>query len=177
MKGLSAKDLLEIGAQWHRNCYCETTDKNKLERDKTRYQINGESNIKGKGRPSSAPRSVCDRLTRSANEIFNREACFFCQGNDPKKDGDIIHSCQSKNSANSIKDIVDKSDNAKWKVQLADILAEGDFLARDIVYHRSCKTTHWRNYVQASGRQTSREGTDESTLYIAAEKEFLYQLL
>ena len=51
LKGLSAKDLLESGAKWHHNCYSETTDKNKLERDKTRYQINSETNFKGKGRP------------------------------------------------------------------------------------------------------------------------------
>jgi hypothetical protein len=152
LKGLSPNELLELGAQWHRNCYCETTDKNKLERDKKRYQMNSENNLKGKGRPSSASGSVSSRWTRSGKESFNRDACFFCQGSDPETARDAIHSCQSKNSANSIKDIVDKSDNAKWKVQLADILAEDDFLARDIVYHKSCKTEYWRKHVHASFR-------------------------
>jgi hypothetical protein len=49
LKGLPPNELLELGAQWHRNCYCETTDKNKLERDKKRYQMNSENNLKGKG--------------------------------------------------------------------------------------------------------------------------------
>lgn len=142
LKGLSANELLELGAQWHRNCYCETTDKNKLERDKQRYQMNSENNFKGKERPSLASESVCTRLKRSGKESFNRDACFFCQGSDPETARDAIYSCQSKNSANSIKDIVNKSDNAKWKVQLADILSENDFLARDIVYHQSCKTKY-----------------------------------
>jgi hypothetical protein len=101
LKGLSPNELLELGAQWHRNCYCETTDKNKLERDKKRYQMNSENNLKGKGRPSSASGSVSSRWTRSGKESFNRDACFFCQGSDPETARDAIHSCQSKNSANS----------------------------------------------------------------------------
>ncbi|CAB3993633.1 Hypothetical predicted protein [Paramuricea clavata] len=160
LKGLSPNKLLELGAQWHRNCYCETTEKNKLERDKKRYQMNSENNLKGKGRPSSG--SVSCRLTRS--------------GSDPETARDAIHSCQSKNSANSIKDIVDKNDNAKWKVQFADILAKDDFLARDIVYHKSCKTKYWRKHVQASDRQSSCTDANKSTLFIAAEIEFFDHL-
>ena len=57
LKGLSSKDLLELGAKWHRNCYSETTDKNKLERDKKKYQINSETDFKGKGRPSTSESS------------------------------------------------------------------------------------------------------------------------
>ena len=34
LKGLSANELLELGARGHRNCYSKTTDENKLERDK-----------------------------------------------------------------------------------------------------------------------------------------------
>lgn len=71
---------------------------------------------------------------------------------------------------------MDKSDNAKWKVQLADIIADGDFLARDIVYHQSCKTTYWRKYVQPSDRQSSCKDADLSILFIAAEIEFLDHL-
>ncbi|CAB3982954.1 Hypothetical predicted protein [Paramuricea clavata] len=39
LKGLSPNELLELGAQWRRNC--ETTDKNKLERDKKRWSLPG----------------------------------------------------------------------------------------------------------------------------------------
>lgn len=36
---------------------------------------------------------------------------------------------------------------------IADILAEGDFLPRDIVYHSSCKTAHWYMYVQKPSKK------------------------
>ena len=71
---------------------------------------------------------------------------------------------------------MDKSDNAKWKVQLADVITDDDFLARAIVYDKSCKTTYWRKYVQASGRQSSCKDADELILFIAAEIEFLDHL-
>jgi hypothetical protein len=81
-----------------------------------------------------------------------------------------------KNSGISIKDIVDKSDNARWKVRLADILVEDDFLVRDIVYHKSCKTEYWRKFVQVTERQSSHKDAGESALFLAAEMEFFDHL-
>ena len=40
LSGTIGADLQSKGAQWHRNCYSDTTDKNKIESDKKRYEIN-----------------------------------------------------------------------------------------------------------------------------------------
>ena len=43
-------------------------------------------------------------------------------------------------------------------VRLADILVDGDFLARDIVYHNSCKMAHWKR----QQKQSTCTGTESS---------------
>lgn len=60
---------------------------------------------------------------------------------------------------------------------MADIISEGDFLARDIVYHKSCKTTYWRIYVQGPERRTeTNQNSEETIFFIAAEMEFYDEL-
>lgn len=65
-----------------------------------------------------------------------------------------------------------------WKLNIADILAEKDFLSRDIKYHKSCHTTHWRHYVQRHKRYTKNKTyTMEDTVeFISAEIEFITEL-
>lgn len=173
--GITASDLLQKGAKWHRSCYSETTDKNKAKRDEIKY-LNNPEKRKGKGRPTLSVESS-SVLLRSATERFDREKCFFCQGQNTEKDNEILYACRSENSGISVKEIVDKSDNASWKVQLADIISEGDFLARDIVYHKSCKTTYWRIYVQGPERRTeTNQNSEETIFFIAAEMEFYDEL-
>ena len=89
----------------------------------------------------------------------------------------MTHACQSKSCAESISSIVHNSDNTTWKVQMADILAEGDFLARDIVYHQTCKTTHWQRYVQGPQRSaTPFKDCEDIVAFVAAEAEFYDEL-
>ena len=57
------------------------------------------------------------------------------------------------------------------KVRLADVLAEGDFHARDIVCHSSCKLAHWSHYVKALGKVAQKKDDGET-----AEVEF-YSIL
>ena len=107
---------------------------------------------------------------RSSVDAFKRNECFFCQGKDSSKTGEQTHACQSANSAKAIREIVEKSGNRLWKLQLADVIAEDDFLARDVVYHKSCKTKHWKTYIQAPKRRNAAGETDARL--IAAEMEF-----
>ena len=103
---------------------------------------------KEKGRPTSTSTthdcsesadSVKVSLTRSQVSRFNREQCFYCQdfkrdkkharsGSNPEK----VHLCRSSHIGKSIQKIIDVSQNVQWKLNMADILAEGDFLSRDI---------------------------------------------
>ena len=67
---------------------------------------------------------------------------FFCCGNDTNKSKETLHACQSQNCGKSIREIVDNSNNPQWKVQIANITAWDDFLAKDIVYHKAAKLQH-----------------------------------
>jgi hypothetical protein len=171
--GLTAAHLLSKGAQWHRNCYSDATNKSNTERDERKYHP---SNTVERTRTKCAGRPSDIRLTRSVCPMFDRNECFFCQGKDVSKVDEVRHACQSESVAKSIQDIIHNSDNDSWKVQLADIIAEGDFLARDIVYHSSCKVTYWRKYVQGPKRSsTGNEG--EYAALLSAEIEFYDELL
>lgn len=191
LHGLSPKDLEENHASWHRSCYGEITHKQHTERDKARWQkalAEKDSSVlssRAAGRPASTsslsqytPSPAAARVTRSCIQAFNRNLCFYCQGvkYEPKKKG--LHECRTSNIGKSIQEIVDASDNQVWKVHLADIIAEGDFLSRDIKYHKTCHTTHWRHYVQRP-RRLSKDADDaelNKVQFISAELEFFAEL-
>lgn len=60
---------------------------------------------------------------------------------------------------------------------MADILAEGDFLSRDIRYHTSCHLMHWQRYVQQPQSSNKDQQSDEETVaYVLAEIEFIDEL-
>ena len=78
-----------------------------------------------------------------------------------------------------MQDIADASGNEKWRVNLANIITDGDFLSRDIKYHKSCHTTNWRKYKQAKERVSSREplaAAENTVKFISAEIEFRAEL-
>eukprot|EP00794_Sanderia_malayensis_P002269 gene2269-2607_t len=136
--------------------YVEATNKTSIQRDEKKHQC--EVTKKGRGRPSQS-QEPSDNVEasmalkpspmkrRSSVDVFKYIECFFYQGKDSSKTGEQTHACQSTNSAKAIREIVEKSGNRLWKLQLADVIAEDDFLARDIVYHKSCERKHWKMYI------------------------------
>eukprot|EP00112_Aurelia_sp_Birch-Aquarium-sp1_P010679 Seg2275.1 transcript_id=Seg2275.1/GoldUCD/mRNA.D3Y31 product="hypothetical protein" protein_id=Seg2275.1/GoldUCD/D3Y31 len=184
LRGLSATDLQELKALWHRDCYSEATNKTSIQRDEKRHQAAGAVVRKGRGRPGQSELESSDYAEasetivlkpsplkrRSSVDTFKRNECFFCQGKDSGKTEEQTRACQSANSAKAIREIVEKSGNRVWKLQVADVIAEDDFLARDIVYHKSCKTKYWKNYIQAPKRRNAA-GESDARL-IAAKMKF-----
>ena len=71
-------------------------------------------------------------------------------------------------------EIVRSSDNDSWKVRLADAIADGDLLSRDVVYHNTCKIGAWRKFVQGPKRYASQSCVDISL--VIAEIEFFDNL-
>ena len=61
---------------------------------------------------------------------------------------EVLHEYSNSNIGKSIQEIVDDSDNEVWKANLAGITEEGDYLSRDIKYHKGCHTSHWQYYVK-----------------------------
>jgi len=202
LHGLSAEILERNHAVWHRTCYSEVTHKGHTDRDKKRYEkaLSAKSSSvlsykKEGGRPMSSSTTMPDSsesaesmkrsLTRSHVSPFNRELCFYCQdikhekkharsGSNPEQ----VHLCRTSDIGKSVKKIVDASHNDQWKLNMADILAEGDFLSRDIRYHTSCHTMHWQRYVQQPQRLSNRDNqSDKDTVAsISAEIEFFAEL-
>ena len=172
LRGLSANDLQELKALWHRDCYSEATNKTSIQRDEKKHQAAGEVAKKVRRRPGQPELESSDNAEasettalkpsplkrRSSVDAFKRTECFFCQGKDSGKTEERTHACQSANSAQAIREIVQKSNNPVWKLQLADVIAKDDFLARDIVYHKSCRTKHWKTWIQAPKRRNAAGG-------------------
>ena len=76
-----------------------------------------------------------------------------------------------------IQDIVDASGNEQWTINLANIITDGDFLSRDIKYHKNCHTANWRKYIQVTERISKREYQAENTVeFISADIEFIAEL-
>jgi hypothetical protein len=91
-----------------------------------------------------------------------------------------VHLCRSSDIGTSIQNIVAASDNELWKLNMADMIAQGDFLSRDIRYHKSCHTKQWQQFVQQPQRHstyTRKYPSDEDTVaFISAEIEFIAEL-
>ena len=208
LHGLTADFLEQNHAVWHRTCYSEVTHKLHTERDRKRFErtlsakdSNTLSSRKEKGRPTSSRTSpVCDNapslqcgdpskrsLTRSHVNSFKRNLCFYCQ--DIKHDikharaGSIpeqVHVYRSSDIGKSIQNIVAASDNDLWKLNMTDIIAEGDFLSRDIQYHTSCHMKQWQQYVQQPQRCSASTRTcpsaEDTVNFISAEIEFTAEL-
>ena len=202
LHGLSAEMLEQNRAVWHRACYSEVTHRVHTDRDKNRYQkaLSAKNSSllfynKEGGRPlstnatvsgdSSFTDTVSRTLTRSLVSSFNRELGFYCQDIKHEKkharaglNPEPIHLCTSSNIGRSIQEVVNKSDNELWKLNMTEMLVERDFLSRDIRYHKSCHTMHWQHYVQQS-QKPSMQGAnaDENTVaFISADIEFIAEL-
>ena len=195
LHGLSAQDLKQNNAGWHRSCYGEITHKQHTERDNARWMkalAEKDSSIlssRGPGRPAAmtcvsqdTASSSAGKVTRSFIQIFNRDHCFYCQKvkHEAKKRDEVLHECITSNIGKSIQEIIDASNNDVWKVNVADIIAEGDFLSRDIKYHKSCHTTHWRHYIQRPRRLSTDDDNGDADKvnveFIAAEIEYFAEL-
>ena len=194
LSGISGKELNNQHAVWHKSCHGKATHKQHIERDKARYDkavLSQESSVlsysKVGGRPpasqtSNTPKQATpastSTLTRSRYPPFQKEHCFFCQ-NEKICGGktERLITCRSVDIGVSIQNIVDVSGNEQWKVNLANIITDGDFLSRDMKYHKNCHTINWRKYIQAKERVSNREHQAENTVeFISAEIEFSAEL-
>ena len=69
-------------------------------------------------------------LIRSRYPQFRNEQCFYCQ-NEKICGGktERLVTCQSSNIGVPIQDLVDVSGHERWKVNLAHIITDADFLS------------------------------------------------
>ena len=124
------------------------THKQHIERDKGRYEgatCQTDTHIltggKKRGRPflGNHPVQHGQNIRQGHPYHHFNGTCSFSVSlqNKTKKQGQSTSSaCRSTDIGKSVEQIVQASNNNLWKLNLADIPADKDFLARDITYHK-----------------------------------------
>ena len=79
----------------------------------------------------------------------------------------------SANVGAQIAEIVRLCDDEAWKVvNYAKLINQMDALSRDILYHKSCITEHWRTCQLKSAGLGSAQKDNDTLDFLAAEIQF-----
>ena len=115
-------ELLDRGMSYHKQCYKNLTNKEKIESCRMRFEKGSASGVasdilkKKVGRPSSnlfqSSASLSRRVTR--DKLFYKDKCIFCQ---EVKDVDL-HEVSTRNMGRQLIEIGQKTDNTVLKVRL-----------------------------------------------------------
>ena len=166
LKGFSFKEL-EERVSWHRKCYQETTHSGMIKRAKERF----ERELSG---PNEARRKSCDLsmeakqpLTRSKTSPYNRDVCFFCDGEGGYRQP--LHTVSTLSAGSSLDAAVKKEGDEKLHVKLSTAVDSKDAHAIDIKYHKNCWTKHVTNVL----RKPSATSNIEQASEVAAKIEFV----
>lgn len=166
LKGFAFEELVER-VSWHRKCYQETTHSGMIKRAKERY----ERELAG---PNEARRKSCDLsleakqpLTRSKTSPYNRDVCFFCDGEGGYRQP--LHTVSTSSAGNSLDAAVKQGGNEKLLVKLSTAVDSKDAHAIDIKYHKNC----WAKYVTNVLRKPSATSNIEQASEVAAKIEFV----
>ena len=166
LKGFSLEEL-EESVSWHRKCYQETTHSGMIKRAKERY----ERELSG---PNEARRKSCDLsleakqpLTRSKTPPYNRDVCFFCDGEGGYRQQ--LHTVSTSSAGSSLDAAIKKEGDEKLHVKLSTSVDSKDAHAIDIKYHKNCWTKHVTNVL----RKPSATSKIEQASEVAAKIEFV----
>lgn len=107
------EDLLANQASWHRSCYKNSVHTGMLKRAKERYerQLTGPNETR---RKSAIDGSL---LTRSKTQPYNRDVCFFCDGQPGYRQ--TLHNVTTLSAGESLRSAVSLSGNDKLSVKLS----------------------------------------------------------
>lgn len=167
LKDIPFEELAEK-VTWHRKCYQDTTHSGMLKRARERF----EREVAG---PNESRRKSSDNLqieqgllTRSKTAPYDRDVCFFCDGQAGYQQP--LHMVSTESAGSSLDAAVKKLDDPRLLVKLSTALDSQDAHAIDIKYHKNC----WARYVRSVLRKSSTtEGHGEKTSEIATKIEFL----
>lgn len=118
-----------------------------------------------RGRPSlkkAEKSTTCQEskpFTRSSNEPYNKNLCFFCQSQDIE---DLIP-IRTDRVGKKLNEAVNICSNSELKTRLASTLAEGDAHAADIKYHKYCFTQNVYHILIATESKKTNESTNEDS--------------
>ena len=98
----TVKTLCLKGASRHRDCYCQTCQKQKQDRARDGYEI-------------SQALPIPAKLTRSSLEPCNAQLCFFCQTDKSQ----TLHEVASPRARIRLREAVEQSNDDKLKLMLS----------------------------------------------------------
>ena len=107
-------------------------------------------------------------FTRSKTVPFDRDVCFFCDGQ--AKYQQPLHLVSTTSAGNSLAAAVKRSSDPRLLVKLSTAVDNQDAHATDIKYHKNCWAKHVTGVLRKS---TINESIAEKTSEIAAKIEFL----
>lgn len=147
LNDVTASQLHERRAVYHRECYSDTCHKRSLEAAKKRFeksiQIGRSPSLSQiPGRPSATAKqcqtvneSSSVPFTRSSTAPFTRNMCFFCQQDDPMS---RLHKVSTFNAGEKLQKAVKDYGSDSLQVRLSTAVDPTDAHAIDVKYHLKC---------------------------------------
>lgn len=139
-KNLSGDDLVKSRANYHKKCYSEFTNIEKLNRAHQRHNDALEQEkstvVKRKaGRPSTSRKEDESevRQLRSQSIIYDKNLCIICQ----ESDGDT-HKVETTETGKSMHVVANKIKNKDFFLRLNFVPNPEDCVANDVRYYLSC---------------------------------------
>lgn len=168
LQPFSAEELQAKQASWHRSCYKDAAHTGMLKRAKERYerQLSGPNESRRKLREVAVESS---QLTRSKTTPFNKEVCFFCDGQASQQRP--LHNVKTFSAGESLRSAAGLAGNEKLSVKLNTAVAANDAHAIEIKYHLSCWLSNVTNALRKP--ESNEQARSKLASEIAAKIEFL----
>ena len=141
LTNVTPEELFEKNIVYHRGCYSETANVEKLERAKRHYSDSVEygdsSVVKIKARRpsmSSFPNFQKETLTnRSMSSFFDKALCIICQC-----PGGVLNCVAFKATGHNMLDVSSKLPGKTFFRRLKSISIAENFVANNVIYHNLC---------------------------------------
>ena len=141
LTNVTPEELFEKNIVYHRGCYSETANVEKLERAKRRYSDSveyGDSSVvkikAGRASMSLFPNFQKETLTtRSMSSFFGKALCIICQC-----PGGVLNCVEFKATGHNMLDVSSKLPDKTFFLRLNSISREEDAVDNDVIYHNLC---------------------------------------
>ena len=141
LTNVTPEELFEKNIVYHRGCYSETANVEKLERAKRRYSDSveyGDSSVvkikAGRASMSSFPNFQKETLTtRSMSSFFGKALCIICQC-----PGGVLNCVEFKATGHNMLDVSSKLPGKTFFCRLKSISIAENVVTNDVIYHNLC---------------------------------------
>ena len=141
LTNVTPEELFEKNIVYHRGCYSETANVEKLGRAKRRYSDSveyGDSSVvkikAGRASMSSFPNFQKETLTtRSMSSFFGKALCIICQC-----PGGVLNCVEFKATGHNMLDVSSKLPGKTFFCRLKSISIAENVVTNDVIYHNLC---------------------------------------